>query len=356
MDIISITELKQEYFYTRVGSYADMAALVYDTLLTLEDEVALIWRKKFGLGSILYILARYCIVSQISIEWSIDILNYEGILSIKSLNSENDKSTIFGIRMLEILEVLITILQVGAATAIHALLIGRAYAVSGRNSFIAAGLALIIVLYNGLTISHTVLFSTSPLNPPNSAVSVTALILDGTVMAITAYFAWTSSKQLQNMFGTRKSLTVIFLQQGLIRFFIILIWSLEGSISNKVLNPFLVGLDSGLENVVSGILICQFILQLRKFNTRVKTVPSVHIASTPGIRGRLQHIHETLIEEFGNSGIEYDLETENGMAELEGDTAPIAGIDTEVHITADEFPWAINPVESPPGTSGSGNP
>ncbi|KIJ45800.1 hypothetical protein M422DRAFT_250590 [Sphaerobolus stellatus SS14] len=145
-------------------------------------------------------------------------------------------------------------------------------------------------------------------------------------MAITAYFAWSTTKQLQNLFGTRQSLTVLFLQQGVVRFF------------------------------VSGILVCRFILQLRRFNTRVQTVPSVHIASTPGIRGRLQRIHETLIEEFGNSGIEYDLETENDMAELEGNTAPSAGIDTEVHITAEEFPWAINPVESSPGTSGSGNP
>ncbi|KIJ29989.1 hypothetical protein M422DRAFT_268554 [Sphaerobolus stellatus SS14] len=147
-----------------------------------------------------------------------------------------------------------------------------------------------------------------------SAASITILIFDATVMAITAYFAWTSSKQLQNIFGTRQSLTVIFLQQGVVRFY------------------------------VSVILICRFILQLRRFNTRVQTVPSVHIASTPGIRGRLQHIHKTLIEEFGNSGIEYGLETENDMTELEGDTAPSAGIDTEAHIMAEEFPWIINPV------------
>ncbi|KIJ30899.1 hypothetical protein M422DRAFT_267505 [Sphaerobolus stellatus SS14] len=258
--------------------------------------------------------------------------------------------------MAEILIVLVTILEVGVATVIHALLIGRAYAVSGRNSFIAAGLGLIIVLYNGLAISESLLFITNPFNPPSSASSVTALVIDGTVMAITAYFAWTFSKQLQNMFGNRQSLTVIFLQQGVVRFFILFIWDLEDSISNKVLNPFLAGFDTGLENTVSAILICRFILQLRKFNTRVQTVPSVHIASTPGIRGRLQRIHETLIEEFGNSGIEYDLETKNDMVELEGDTALSVGIDTEVRITAEEFPWAINPVESAPGTLGSGNP
>ncbi|KIJ40125.1 hypothetical protein M422DRAFT_256949 [Sphaerobolus stellatus SS14] len=175
-------------------------------------------------------------------------------------------------------------------------------------------------------------------------------------MAITVYFAWTFNKQLQNMFGNRQSLTVILLQQGVIRFFIIFTWTLEISISNKVLNPFLAGFDDGLENVISTILVCRFTLQLRRFNTRVQTVPSVHIASTPGIRGRLQRIHQTLIEEFGNSGIEYDLEMENDTAELEGYPTPSAGIDTEVHITAEEFPWAINPVESTLGPSGSGNP
>ncbi|KIJ22790.1 hypothetical protein M422DRAFT_276722 [Sphaerobolus stellatus SS14] len=251
--------------------------------------------------------------------------------------------------MFEILQVLITILNVGAATAIQALLIGRAYAVSGGNSFIATGLGLIIVLSNGLFISQTVLSLTNPLNPPSVVSTLT-------VMAVTAYFAWTSSKQLQNMFGNRQSLTVIFLQQGVVRFFIIFTWSLELSISANFLNPFLADFDAGLEAVISAILICRFILQLRKFNTRVQTVPSVHIASSPGIRGRLQRIHETLIEEFGNSGMEYHLETENDMAELEGDTAPSAGIDTEVRITAEEFPWANNPVESAPGTLGSGNP
>ncbi|KIJ37646.1 hypothetical protein M422DRAFT_259737 [Sphaerobolus stellatus SS14] len=141
-------------------------------------------------------------------------------------------------------------------------------------------------------------------------------------MAITVYFSWTFIKQLHNVPGiSRKTLTALFLQQGVIRFF------------------------------VSVILVCRFILQLRKFNTRVQTVPSVNIASTPGIRGRLQCIHETIIEEFGNSGMEYDLEMENDMAELEGDTTPSAGIDTEVHITAEEFPWAINPVENVAGPS-----
>ncbi|KIJ37642.1 hypothetical protein M422DRAFT_259732 [Sphaerobolus stellatus SS14] len=175
-------------------------------------------------------------------------------------------------------------------------------------------------------------------------------------MAITVYFSWTFVKQLHNVLGiSRKTLTALFLQQGVVRFLIILIWNLENSISAKVLTPWLAGFDAGLQNVVSVILLCRFILQLRKFNTRVQTVPSVNIASTPGIRGRLQCIHETIIEEFGNSGMEYDLEMENDMAELEGDPTPSTGIDTEVHFTAEEFPWAINPIENVAGPSEIGS-
>ncbi|KIJ37638.1 hypothetical protein M422DRAFT_259728 [Sphaerobolus stellatus SS14] len=66
------------------------------------------------------------------------------------------------------------------------------------------------------------------------------------------------------------------------------------------------------------------------FNTRVQTIPSFNIVSI----------------EFANSGMEYELETENGMAELAGDTTPSADIEPGVCITVEEFPWAINPVEN----------
>ncbi|KIJ37672.1 hypothetical protein M422DRAFT_259769 [Sphaerobolus stellatus SS14] len=54
-------------------------------------------------------------------------------------------------------------------------------------------------------------------------------------MAITVYFSWTFIKQLHNVPGiNRKTLTALFLQQGVIRFLTILIWNLEGSITVKV--------------------------------------------------------------------------------------------------------------------------
>ncbi|KIJ30680.1 hypothetical protein M422DRAFT_267726 [Sphaerobolus stellatus SS14] len=173
-------------------------------------------------------------------------------------------------------------------------------------------------------------------------------------MAITAHFTWKNSKQLSNVFGySRQFLTSIFLQQGVLRFVIIFTWALESSISEKALSPWLAGFDTPLANSISVILLCRFMLQLRKFVTRDQTVPSVNIASAPGpgIRGQLRCIHEAIIEEFGDSGMDYSLETDNDALDPTGDTVPTAGIDTEIRITAEEFPWAINPVKSIPGPS-----
>ncbi|KIJ33044.1 hypothetical protein M422DRAFT_783276 [Sphaerobolus stellatus SS14] len=121
-------------------------------------------------------------------------------------------------------------------------------------------------------------------------------------MSITAYFAWGEAKRLRNVFGSRRqSLTVIFLQQGVIRF----------SISEKTVNPWLAGFDTGLQNAVSVILVCQFMLQLRKFSSR--------------------HVHDMIIEGLGNPGIQYDIDAENEVEEIEGNGA-------EVIITVAEFP------------------
>ncbi|KAF8585197.1 hypothetical protein K439DRAFT_1266884, partial [Ramaria rubella] len=41
------------------------AILAYDTLLTFPSEVRFIWHKKFRLGTILYLLARYPVLLQL---------------------------------------------------------------------------------------------------------------------------------------------------------------------------------------------------------------------------------------------------------------------------------------------------
>ena len=44
-----------------------IALVVYDTLLTLHYEIKYIWMKKFRLGSVLYLLARYSVIINLMI-------------------------------------------------------------------------------------------------------------------------------------------------------------------------------------------------------------------------------------------------------------------------------------------------
>ena len=97
---------------------------------------------------------------------------------------------------------------------------------------------------------------------------------------------------------------------------------------------------------------CRFLLELRKLNASTQSVPSLNIDTIPGsgfgIRGRLQRLNESIIQDFGNSGINYELEADDfldGHQEASAARSPNEDIDTELGITAEEFPWAIAPAE-----------
>ncbi|KIJ31929.1 hypothetical protein M422DRAFT_266294 [Sphaerobolus stellatus SS14] len=106
-------------------------------------------------------------------------------------------------------------------------------------------------------------------------------------------------------------------------------------------------------------------LELHKWsdNPNPSTIPSFNIPTDPapassGIRGQLQRINQTIIKEFGNCGIDCHLNLEETDIEHEetGTGVMGGGINTEIRITAEEFPWAINPIESAPKPSGSRDP
>ncbi|KIJ31931.1 hypothetical protein M422DRAFT_266298 [Sphaerobolus stellatus SS14] len=275
---------------------------------------------------------------------------------------------------------------------------GRAYAVSGGKIAVALGLGLILTAYAGIFIAETLLLTDSINNDieveedmdtfhtiltycfSDATISILALISDLAVMSITAYYAWQDTKNFTEVFRNRKqSLLIVFMQQGVLyyltkiytvikdylcqgiaRFIIIFMWTLEIAVSQKLLPLFLVGFDTVLESVVSTILVCRFMLELRKWsdNPNPSTIPSFNIPTDPapassGIRGQLQHINRTIIKEFGNHGIAYHLDLEETDIEHEETGTGImgGGINTEIRITAGEFPWAINPIKSVPGPS-----
>ncbi|KIJ35384.1 hypothetical protein M422DRAFT_262345 [Sphaerobolus stellatus SS14] len=96
---------------------------------------------------------------------------------------------------------------------------------------------------------------------------------------------------------------------------------------------------------VSTILVCHFLLNLRKFNTSLQSVPSVNIETIPGpvsgVRGYLQHLNENIIKDFRGSGLDYESDTDDFIEHQGLSVAYSGGIDTELRITPEEFPWAI---------------
>ncbi|KJA25144.1 hypothetical protein HYPSUDRAFT_38111 [Hypholoma sublateritium FD-334 SS-4] len=59
---MSVAELTTSIQYTRIVSYAQVASIVilsYDTLLTLDREINTIWRSKFSVMKLMYLITRY---------------------------------------------------------------------------------------------------------------------------------------------------------------------------------------------------------------------------------------------------------------------------------------------------------
>ncbi|KIJ27625.1 hypothetical protein M422DRAFT_271171 [Sphaerobolus stellatus SS14] len=85
---------------------------------------------------------------------------------------------------------------------------------------------------------------------------------------------------------------------------------------------------------ISVILICRFLLELRKHSTSAQSVSSLNIETTPafGIRGYLQCLNQSIIEEFGNSCIGHELEADEFMDDQESSGV----IDTKLRINAED--------------------
>lgn len=94
-------------------------------------------------------------------------------------------------------------------------------------------------------------------------------------------------------------------------------------------------------------------LQLRKFDTREQTVPSVNIQVT-GIWGQLQRLSQSIINDFGNSGRDYSVDPDDvGGSKEESQMAHGASVvATELCITTEEFPWVTTPLGTMTSPSG----
>jgi len=230
------------------------------------------------------------------------------------------------------------------------ILVARAYAVSGGNRLVGIVLMLLVIMTTGVSIGTF----TFPITSVSSAErrlglaqAIGVLMIDGLVMAITLYFTWTSRGNFRNVSdGKVQSLLSLFLYQGIVRFFIVFTWELADAISRQIENRFLIGVDVSLEIVISTILLCRFILELRKFSDKRQDIPSSQVMSETisDFRARVRTLNEGIMHDFGPSIFptrEESLMLYTNETELQ--THPVHQ-HASLNITAEEFPWAVDNV------------
>jgi len=243
-----------------------------------------------GLGSILYLLTRY---------FAIASLVMGSTTTIVRPGSQGFWDCVPG---------LTTLSGVIKGVALHALLLARAYAVSHGNRWIGIGLAVLIFIYAcfGIVIAGVYFnqSATIDVDPFFTAGGLASSLMEALVMVVTAFYAWRERHILGNMYEPdKRPLLSLFIKQGVIRFLIVFLWGAEVYIGESV-SP-VGGIDSVFQTAVSVILICRFTLDLRKLNGRLQQNSS----STPTVEshmsfaGHMHRINQSLLDDFGNSGI-----------------------------------------------------
>ncbi|KIJ25874.1 hypothetical protein M422DRAFT_273106 [Sphaerobolus stellatus SS14] len=329
----SPAEFVEEAFDTQAFAYALLAGfvlLVYDTLLTTAEEVKYIWGRKFRLGSLLYITARYGAL----VKLTAFILNYivsetERIhpLSFCTITtyilSSADVVSTMGIQGED--RNLLKILPYDKL--LKGLLLSRVYAVwRGPKAPIAAIVLILFVASVGISATF---LAYAPCNSSMGAqlvFSVLNALIEALTTGITVYHTWREHKTLNALVeGGEYSFTTLFLRQGVIRFTILFAWGVTGAITQPLINPFLSGIDVGVEIAVSTILICRFMLQLRHFNDRNVNGLSASQDGQPPLgtfKAAIRRADETVTQEFGDLEPSFSSAYSEGPTELQNISKP----------------------------------
>ncbi|KAF8500647.1 hypothetical protein JB92DRAFT_893627 [Gautieria morchelliformis] len=159
--------------------------------------------------------------------------------------------------------------------------------------------------------------------------NVFLILFDTLVVVVTLYNTLglvRMSREFQML--PRKSLTQTLAEQGLIRFGFVLSITLVSGITPKVLRPSLSGILSPVQDSLSVIVICRCHLALQERVAHPNgTTHSAHHPVT-SFRAATRHIHNSLMEEFGDPSV-----SETGTSEPQGKDGPsstaVVGIELE---------------------------
>jgi len=302
-----------------------LTIMLYDTLLTLNKEISLIWQRRIRLGTILYMSARYGTILQLGAQ----IASYIRLQPLEFCTTINFFAKTFNF-----------IGGIGAG----GLGLARAYALSGGNGCIKTILLTLFLAGQGVQIAQ---FPFMPCNTRSRALYTTSVASDvldisteALVVVIAVRHTWNLYKSFQILYSPQaNSLEFLVFQQGVLRFIFVLCADVLLIGVDKSINPLLVGAFSGIANGISVILLGRFLLQLREFGRmEARSQTSFCCGMTlSGFRAAIRGFDDDISNEFG------DFEPEKSTKSV-GIQPQTVHPDTESapRITVEEFPWVGN--------------
>jgi len=330
-EVLAFTQSVSDLQVTRYLAFSSLSLLLYDSILTLLQEIHLVWRRPIRLGAVLYVMARYLtlITCGIFIAYFINALT----VSVEVCNA----LTVSG-----------AVVQCLAFVGVQGALFARGYAVSARNKWIRILLSTLFVLNLSIIIAH-VWFApcdtTRNVTTLKTINTVALAVFEAAILAATMYHAWRERGSLKRLIVDTgsPSLTELFYRQGILRFTIFFAWSLEAAIVQKLVRPSISGIDSLLESAVSTILMCRFMLQLFEANSHLNGTETVQDGPSLGSFHAAAHAIQTSItNDFGDPALYPTSRRSTDSHELEehggrNDQAP--ALTSGLNIK--EYPWLV---------------
>ncbi|KAF8527142.1 hypothetical protein BU17DRAFT_61775 [Hysterangium stoloniferum] len=166
-----------------------------------------------------------------------------------------------------------------------------------------------------------------------------SLCFERGIFGATVYRIWTLVKLRRSLpeMTSGPSLASLILKQGVLRFFIIISWTLQIVMTDY---PGIGGLTGNIENPVSVILFLRFFLDLRQLNAHPNgTSQTKHLEPCPSFKAAARRILNTIIEDLGDPEDEalFASQARSVSAQVLG---PLAGNDSSPAVNLEEFPWA----------------
>ncbi|KAF8585187.1 hypothetical protein K439DRAFT_1616140 [Ramaria rubella] len=328
-----------------------VTAFVYDTLLTFPSEVRCIWQKKFQLGTILYILARYATL----LELLLSVFNIFATIPSLQVYLKTCNAVLHFTNALGFLP------EIG----VQGLLFARAYAISSHKKVVFVVLSLLG------TIAIVCSMVAIPINNCISSSNLVFLskmfytILRNILHDLCFTSEWDpwAPKKLFGKIACPARYSEIWViyagnpsQNGdLIFDRFVLTMTLASSVTERALRPSLQGILSNVQNFLSTIIICHFHLDLQQRNNHPNGSNTSHSLPLGSFHAVTERIHRAVVDEFGDLSFNESFGTEGSQEDIELQAMhPPSGV---AEIDLQEFPWAggdIGDEDAGPVASGSG--